>query len=75
MVRLDTSVAYQIRRYGWSARLAVSISLRNKELDEDEINYAVQLTIDRLIFLRIAEDREIEPYGQLRASMNQKGEL
>ena len=61
MVRLDTSVAYQIRRYGWSARLAVSISLRNKELDEDEINYAVQLTIDRLIFLRIAEDREIEP--------------
>jgi len=59
----------------WRTYLATNISLRNRELDEDEINYAVQLTIDRLIFLRIAEDREIEPYGQLRASVNQKGEL
>ena len=59
----------------WRTYLATNISLQNKELDEDEINYAVQLTIDRLIFLRISEDREIEPYGQLRASANQKGEV
>lgn len=58
----------------WRAFLATSISLRNKELDEDEINYAVQLTIDRLIFLRIAEDRGVENYGQLKISVNQKGE-
>ena len=58
----------------WRTYLATSISLRNKELDEDEINYAVQLTIDRLIFLRIAEDRGVELYGQLKTSVNQKGD-
>ncbi len=58
----------------WRTYLATSISLRNKELDEDEINYAVQLTIDRLIFLRIAEDRGVEQYGQLKTSVNQKGD-
>ncbi len=58
----------------WRTYLATSFSLRNKELDEDEINYAVQLTIDRLIFLRIAEDRGVEQYGQLKTSVNQKGD-
>lgn len=58
----------------WRTYLATTISLRNKNLDEDEINYVVQLTIDRLIFLRIAEDRGVEPYGQLKVSVNQKGE-
>lgn len=39
----------------WRTYLATSISLNNKGLDEDEINFAVQQTIDRIIFLRIAE--------------------
>jgi hypothetical protein len=30
------------------------------------LNYAVQKIIDRIIFLRICEDRAIEPYGQLQ---------
>jgi type I restriction-modification system DNA methylase subunit len=50
----------------WRTQLAISISKSNKHLDEDEINFAVQHTIDRLIFLRIAEDRSIEPYGNLK---------
>lgn len=58
----------------WRTYLATTISIRNKELDEDEINYAVQLTIDRLIFLRIAEDRGVEQYGQLKNAVNQKGD-
>jgi type I restriction-modification system DNA methylase subunit/predicted type IV restriction endonuclease len=58
----------------WRTYLATTISLRNKNLDEDEINYVVQLTIDRLIFLRIAEDRGVEPYGQLKVSVGQKGD-
>mgnify|MGYP000966107787 CR=1 FL=1 len=58
----------------WRTYLATTISLKNKELDEDEINYVVQLTIDRLIFLRIAEDRGVEQYGQLKNAVNQKGE-
>lgn len=58
----------------WRTYLATSISIKNKQLDEDEINYAVQQTIDRLIFLRIAEDRGVEPYGQLKNSVNAKGD-
>ena len=50
----------------WRTYLATSISWNNKHLDEDEINFVVQQTIDRLIFLRIAEDRSIEPYGNLK---------
>ena len=53
----------------WRTYLATSISLNNKQLDEDEINFAVQQTIDRLIFLRIAEARFIEPYGNLQSAL------
>lgn len=49
----------------WRTYLAVSISWNNKTLDEEEINYVVQQTIDRIIFLRIAEDRGVEPYGTM----------
>ena len=53
----------------WRTYLATSISLNNKQLDEDEINFAVQQIIDRIIFLRIAEDRAVEPYGNLKTSL------
>ena len=36
-------------------------------LSQRELNFAVQRTIDRIIFLRICEDRGIEAYGQLQA--------
>jgi type I restriction-modification system DNA methylase subunit len=55
----------------WRTYLAVNISWNNKNLTEDEINFAVQQTIDRIIFLRIAEDRHIEPYGSLKHTLNQ----
>ncbi len=45
--------------------LARNIAVRNPEITVEELNYAVQQTIDRIIFLRMAEDRGIEPYGQL----------
>jgi type I restriction-modification system DNA methylase subunit len=55
----------------WRTYLATSISWNNKQLDEDEINFVVQQTIDRIIFLRIAEDRSVEPYGTLREAIKQ----
>jgi hypothetical protein len=51
---------------GWRVALARNIALRNRGLSLRELNFSVQQTIDRLIFLRITEDRGIEPYGQLR---------
>jgi len=50
----------------WRTYLATSISWNNKDLGEEEINFAVQQTIDRIIFMRIAEDRSVELYGQLK---------
>ncbi len=49
----------------WRLLLARNIAIRNPELSIEDLNYAVQLTIDRIIFLRIAEDRGIERYGRL----------
>jgi len=55
----------------WRTYLATSIAINNKQLDEDEINFAVQQAIDRIIFLRIAEDRGVEPYGNLKDAIKQ----
>jgi len=55
----------------WRMYLATSISLNNKQLDEEEINFVVQQTLDRIIFLRIAEDRGVEPYGNLQQTIKQ----
>jgi hypothetical protein len=34
------------------------------------LNEAVQKTIDRIVFLRMCEDRGIEPYGRLQPLLN-----
>ena len=52
---------------GWREALARNIALRNPALSVHELNFAVQRTIDRIIFLRMAEDRGIEAYGRLLA--------
>jgi predicted type IV restriction endonuclease len=53
----------------WRDALARNIALRNS-LSVRELNESVQRTIDRIIFLRIAEDRGIEEYGSLRGICN-----
>ena len=55
---------------GWREELARNLALRNPGLTQRELNFAVQRTIDRIIFLRICEDRGIEPYGGLQALLN-----
>ncbi|MCL4706724.1 Eco57I restriction-modification methylase domain-containing protein, partial [bacterium] len=54
----------------WRESLAKNIALRNAKLTQRELNFSVQRTIDRLIFLRICEDRGIEDYGALQALLN-----
>jgi type I restriction-modification system DNA methylase subunit/predicted type IV restriction endonuclease len=55
---------------GWRDLLARNVAIRNEKLSNRELNFAVQRTIDRLIFLRICEDRGIEDYGRLQAHLN-----
>jgi len=66
--QVDTAFLEEIQR--WRELLAGNIALRNPDLTQRELNFAVQRTIDRIIFLRIAEDRGIEPYGRLMALQN-----
>lgn len=54
----------------WRSLLAKNIALRNAKLTQRELNFAVQRTIDRIVFLRICEDRGIEDYGKLQMQLN-----
>jgi type I restriction-modification system DNA methylase subunit len=54
----------------WREALAKDIALKNPRLTVPELNFAVQLTIDRIIFLRMCEDRGIEHYGQIQNLLN-----
>jgi len=50
----------------WRTDIAKNIALRNPSLNIYHLNTAVQKIIDRIIFLRIAEDKEMEEYGLLQ---------
>lgn len=50
----------------WRSTLAKNIAYRNVGLNVKQLNIAVQRTIDRIVFLRIAEDRGFETYGSLQ---------
>lgn len=65
---VDTEFLKEIET--WREALAKNLALRNPTLSVHELNFSVQRTIDRLIFLRICEDRGVEPYGQLQALLN-----
>lgn len=65
---VDEAFLQEIER--WRDELARNLAIRNPTLSQRELNFAVQATIDRIVFLRITEDRGIEPYGQLLALAN-----
>ncbi|MBU2602574.1 MAG: N-6 DNA methylase [Actinobacteria bacterium] len=68
---VDTAFLAEIE--SWRDSLARHMALRNPTLAQRELNFAVQQTIDRIIFLRICEDRGIEDYGQLREAAKGAG--
>ena len=49
----------------WREYLATTIALNNKQLEDENINFAVQQTIDRIVFLKVCEDRKIEKENNL----------
>jgi N-6 DNA Methylase/TaqI-like C-terminal specificity domain len=54
----------------WRRCLAQDIAVRNTSLTSRHLNVTVQETIDRVVFLRIAEARGIEVSGQLQNLLN-----
>jgi len=57
----------------WRKLIANNLALRNKTIDEHALNFSVQRIIDRIIFLRIAEDRGSEQTDQLKDIAKEKG--
>lgn len=55
---------------GWREILARNIALRNPDLSTKDLNYAVQVIVNRLVFLRICEDRGIERLMKLQDLLN-----
>ncbi|MEO7021157.1 MAG: DNA methyltransferase [Ktedonobacteraceae bacterium] len=62
--RFDQYFLNQIE--GWRKSLAEDLLLHNPLLNQDDINALVQRLIDRIIFLRVCEDRELEKYESLK---------
>ncbi len=60
----------------WRKKLASNLALRNDgeggtlQLDQPGLNFATQHIIDRIVFLRICEDRGVEPPFQLQALLS-----
>jgi hypothetical protein len=57
----------------WRLQLAKDFARLNAGLSQQDLNWSVQQTIDRIIFLRIAEDRGLEPYAQLQGLNKGRG--
>jgi hypothetical protein len=65
---VDDEFLAEIER--WRELLAHNLVLRNPTLRGRDVNWAVQQTIDRIVFLRICEARDLETFEQLRALLN-----
>jgi len=61
---VDDAFLTEIER--WREELAKDLARGNPDLSVHDLNAAVQMTVDRILFLRMAEDRGVEPYARLR---------
>jgi hypothetical protein len=68
---VDAAFLDEIER--WRDELARNLAARNPTLNARDLNYSVQVTIDRIVFLRICEDRGIERYARLQSAASSKG--
>lgn len=51
---------------GWRERLAVDIYQQNVGMSDEMLTFVVQRLLNRIIFLRICEDRDLEKYETLK---------
>ena len=51
----------------WRKKLANNVVKNNSDIGQDDINFLIQRLINRIIFLRICEDREIEKFETLKS--------
>jgi len=68
VIEVDTAFLNEMER--WRDKLAHHLFSNNPTLTQRQLNFVVQQTIDRIVFLRICEDRGIEDYGRLLSLTN-----
>lgn len=66
----EVDIAFLEEIAGWREILARNIALRNPDLSTKDLNYAVQAIVNRIVFLRICEDRGIERLMKLQDLLN-----
>ncbi len=54
----------------WREKLAITAIKNNTNLNEEDINIVIQRLLNRIIFLRICEDRTIEKYETIKGIKN-----
>lgn len=69
-VPVDDAILYAIE--SWRQALASEIHKNHPSISAFELGMSVQLLVDRILFLRICEDRGIEPEGNLQDISNRK---
>lgn len=62
-IPLDQQFLFDLEE--WREKLAKSVFKAHHELEADDLNSVVQVFLDRLIFIRVAEDRGVLPENQL----------
>ncbi len=65
-LRIPVDQAFLDEMTGWRAALARNIYKNNRNLTAKQLNEVVQRLLDRIVFIRIAEDRNIIRKYQLR---------
>jgi Eco57I restriction-modification methylase len=70
LVPVDKAFLADLAR--WRLAIARDFATQNPELDVWELNDATQLTLDRLVFIRVCEDRRLEPTPVLRPLLDEE---
>lgn len=64
--QLPVDQAFLVDLARWRSTLAGDLASNNPGIDVWQLNEATQLTLDRLVFIRVCEDRRLEPDEVLR---------
>jgi len=54
----------------WRERLAKSVIRNNSQIEEETLNLSIQQFLDRIVFLRVAEDRGLEQANTLKRAVD-----
>ena len=70
-LRIPVDAAFLDEMTGWREDLARNIFKNNHDLTAKQLNEVVQRLLDRIVFIRIAEDRRIIEKNQLRDAVEE----